>query len=622
MDMKRRFLAAFASATCLSAAPTAAQDFFDLGTLVLTGGFTPIAAEEYGRSGTVVTREDIEARNITSVQDALRTIPGVNLSSAGNNVTQVRIRGGEASHTLILIDGVEAAGGDGEYVLSGLEVLNIERIEVLRGPQSVFYGSNASAGVINIITDKGAPGQRARARVQYGAGYAASLALSSRGERGGLSFSLSDSFDEGWDFSDDGGEKDSTKRQTLLFSGDIEAAEGLTLGFTFRRSKERFEFDSASGMATTPSGYIVDDPAPFSTRDETTASVFAEYQMSGGRLVHRLSWNLTDNDQAFFGGAPTATRAEALKYRLSYALDGQAVPVADQTLTFFAEHAQDASDSNPDFDREATSYAVEYRGSLAVGLDLQAGVRFDDNTVFDDATTWVLGVSYTLENGLRLHASAGTGIVNPSYFELYTDAFGFTGNPNLSPERNQSWDIGVEVPFADGRGLVDVTYFDERLQDEIVSTPTGPGTFSFVNEAGESTRRGVEVEGMWAATRALDLRFSYTWLEAENGDGTVEIRRPKHQLTLGATMATSDGRGLVSADIRHVAGNFDTQFFGAFETLELPVYTTVDVAARYAINDTLSLTGRVENLFDGDAVDVWGYAGRPRAIYVGLDATW
>jgi vitamin B12 transporter len=296
--------------------------------------------------------------------------------------------------------------------------------------------------------------------------------------------------------------------------------------------------------------------------------------------------------------------------------------VSDQTLTVFAERSEDSSSSNPAFDRESTSLALEYRGSFDNGLDLQAGLRHDDNSVFDDATTWVLGASYTLDSGVRLHASAGTGVVNPSYFELYAAAFGYTGNPNLSPERNRSWDVGVEVPFAQGRGVVDVTYFDETLEDEITDVSTGPGTFSFVNQTGESTRRGVELEGSWAATEALDLRFAYTWLQAENPDGSVELRRPEHELLLGATMATFNGRGSVSADVRHVAGNYDTQFFGGFRTLELPAYTTVNLAARYAIDDTLTLTGRVENLFDADAVDSWGYASRPRTIYVGLDATW
>ncbi|MCZ4257203.1 Plug domain-containing protein [Sulfitobacter sp. G21635-S1] len=123
-----------------------AQDHFDLGEIIVSGGLTPIEAEAPGRAASVVTAQQIEERGIATVQDALRALPGVSVNGSGSSFTQVRLSGGEANHTLILIDGIEASGGDGEYILSGLETANIERIEVLRGPQSVYYGSNASGG--------------------------------------------------------------------------------------------------------------------------------------------------------------------------------------------------------------------------------------------------------------------------------------------------------------------------------------------------------------------------------------------------------------------------------------------------------------------------------------------
>ncbi|MFC6760353.1 TonB-dependent receptor domain-containing protein [Sulfitobacter porphyrae] len=264
---------------------------------------------------------------------------------------------------------------------------------------------------------------------------------------------------------------------------------------------------------------------------------------------------------------------------------------------------------------------MEYRGSFATGLDLQAGARFDDNDVFGNATTWNVGLAYAVPNSnLRLHASAGTGIVNPSYFELYADAFGYTGNPGLNPERNRSFDLGAEFAVLGGRGLVDVTYFNETLTDEITAVSTGPGTFTYVNQAGDSDRQGVEVSGSLQATDALALRLAYTYIDAQNPDGSVEVRRPRHELALGATLDAFGGRGTVSTDIRHVSGNYDSQFFGTFATAKLPAYTTVNVAAQYELSDRLTLNARVTNLFDVDAVDVWGYASRGRAAYVGISA--
>lgn len=619
--MLRSYLLASVAISPFFFSPASAQEVFDLGEIIVSGGLSPIEADALGRAASVVTAQQIEEGGIATVQDALRALPGVSVNGSSNTFTQVRVRGGEANHTLILIDGIEAAGGDGEYILSGLETANIERIEVLRGPQSVYYGSNASAGVINIITRKGGIGETYSASLEVGAATTATAFISRRNERGGLSFSLSHTDDRGYDQSGDGGEKDGLERTTAVLSGDYLVTDDLKLGFTIRRADEEYDTDPSPFGAVDAASYVVDDPTSGATRDEWTAGVYAEYAMMDGQLTHRLSFEKTEYESTYNGGAPITTDSEALKYRLSFGLDGRAVSDADHLLNVLVENEKDSSSSNPLYGRESTSIALEYRGSFSNGLDVQAGARFDDNDVFEEATTWNVGLSYQIpETGVRLHASAGTGVVNPSYFELYADAWGYTGNPNLNPERNKSFDIGTEFAVFDGRGLIDVTYFNETLTNEITSVSTGPGTFTYENQGGDSDRQGLEVSGTMQATDTLALRMAYTYIDAKNPDGSVEVRRPHHEFTLGATFDTFGGRGTVSADLRHVSGNFDTQFFGSFGTAELPAYTTVDIAARYELTDTLTLNGRVTNLFDDDAVDVWGFASRGRSAYVGISA--
>ena len=597
-----------------------AQSVFDLDEIVFSGGFTEIEEERYGRSADVVTSEDVAERGLSTVQDAIRLLPGVSVSASGGNLVAVRIRGGEANHTLILIDGIEAAGGDGTYNLSGLDTANIERIEVLRGPNSVFYGSNASAGVINIITRRGRIGQEGLVTFETGGGTSASSFVSSRTERGGVSASVSYSDDYGWDFSGDGGERDGTLRTTFVLSGDYFVTEDLQLGFTLRRSNEDYEFDRASGAATTPAGYIVDDPTQFAATEDFTGQVFAELSNFEGRVTHRLSYSLTETQQRFGGGAPTITDTRELTYRLSVALDGNTTANANHLLNVMIERERDSSSANLLSRREALSYALEYRGTLDNGLSLQAGVRYDDNDPFENITVWTLAGSYSFANGTRLHASAGTGSVNPSYFELYANAFGFIGNPNLTPERNRSYDIGLEFPIFGNSGTLDVTYFNETLTDEIQSVSIAGGSSSYNNQLGNSTREGLEVTGNMQATEDLSLRLGYTYLEARNPDGSVEIRRPRHELLLGATLAVFDGRGSVSADVRHVSGNFDTQFFGTSPTLEIDPYTVMNVSGRYDLTDRVAITGRIENLFDTDYSEVWGYAARPLTAHFGLQA--
>lgn len=355
----------------------------------------------------MLTAKEIEARGITTVQDALRAMPGVAASSTGASFTQVRIRGAEANHTLILIDGIEATGGADEYILTGLETANIERIEVLRGPQSVFYGSNASAGVINIITRKGGPGLHYGGSFELGNGAAASAHVSQRTERGGIALNLSARDDHGYDQSGDGGEKDGINRKTIGLSGDWRASDDLAVGGTLRWSDEHYDYDATAWDATDADSYVVDDPDLFSERREFSGAVWAEYSMLDGQLTHRLEYQKTIYKQSYDGGPFSRGETEKLKYRLSYGLDGQPVDSANHVLNLLAERQKDQNSTAPDYRRDMKSLTVEYRGFLDNGLDIQAGIRHDDNKVFDDFTSWNLGLSYRIPGQpVRLHASA------------------------------------------------------------------------------------------------------------------------------------------------------------------------------------------------------------------------
>lgn len=596
-----------------------------LDPLVLSAGFLPVASDGYGRAYSVVTATEIEERGLVTVQDALRAMPGVSVSSTGASYTQVRIRGSEADHTLILIDGIEAAGGADEYILSGLETANVERIEVLRGPQSVYYGSNASAGVINIITDKGGPGLHYGGKVEVGNGAAASAHVSNNGERGGIALNLSARDDHGWDQSGDGGEKDGINRKTIGLSGWYQATDDLRLGGSLRRAKEKYDYDRADYMATDADGYIVDDSGLYFDRNEFQGAAWGEYSMLDGRLTQRLEYQDSVFKSSDTGAPETRGETEKWKYRLSYGLDGQAVADASHLLNLLVEKQKDESSLAPDFTREMTSVALEYRAFLENGLDIQAGLRRDDNKVFEDFTSWNLGLSWQVpDRPFRLHASGGRGLVNPSYYELYSNDSFTVGNPYLKPETNRGFDLGVEAQLPDDRGTIDVTWFRERIEDEVTYVFGGApdGRATYVNQEGESPREGVEIAARVKATDSLDLGLNYTYLDAKNPDGSIEIRRPRHELGLSATLALFEGRGWVTADLRHVAGNYDTQFWGMYETAELSDYTTVNLSGGYDLTENVRATARVVNLFDEEYSDVWGYASQDRTVYAGLEAKW
>ncbi|HRK41823.1 MAG TPA: TonB-dependent receptor [Gemmobacter sp.] len=593
-----------------------------LDEVILTGGLSPISEAGYGRAYSVVEAEELEARGLRTVQEALRSLPGVSLSSSGNSYTNIRMRGSETSHVLVLIDGVKAAAGGDEYTFSGLETADIERIEVLRGPQSAYYGSNASAGVVNIITRKGEEGLRYGGAVEAGNGWAASGFVSQRDARGGLSLGLSTRDDNGFNVSGDpGGDKDGITRRSLTLSGDYLLTDDLKLGFALRRSQEDYGLDSSSWSATTEEEYLVDSPYT-SDRRETVGSVFAEYAMMDGRLTHRLSWQESKLDQRYTD--PTYTNSvghsEALKYRASFGLDG-AVADANQVISLMLDKQKDSNTLQAGVNRKSTSYALEYRGKFDA-LTVQGGLRHDNNSVFPEADTWSLALSYDLaDTGLRLHASAGKGVVNPAYSELY-GGFGQVGNLNLRPEQNRGFDLGVEATLLDGRAVVDLTYFNERLKDEITWTGTPINGSNYFNQTGTSTREGIELSGRLEATDTLTLGLSYTYLDAKNPDASRELRRPRHELGIQAGLEVLEGKGHLAADLRYVADNWDNQYYGAYATAKLPDYWLANISASYDLTDAVQLTGRVTNLFDKDYTETWGYATEGRTAWVGLEAKW
>lgn len=602
-----------------------AQDAIPLEPIILSAGLTPAPADAYGRAYTVLTAEDIAAKGAATVQDALRAVPGLSVSSSGMNFTSIRIRGSEANHTMILVDGVEVDAGQGNAILSGLSAANVERIEVLRGPQSVFYGASAAAGVINIITDKGAQGLHHGGSVELGNGARASAHVSQRGERGELSLNLSSADDHGFDQSGDGGEKDGIRRDGVNIAADWKATEALTLGATLGWAHERYDYDAENYPFPEPPGFGVDDfvsdtDTLSGERREQQAAVWGQYDMLDGRLTQRLEYQRSVAKSALNDGPETRGQSERLQYKLGYGLDGLAVADSRHLLNLLVERKEDESSDAAGYERARNSLALEYRAFLDNGLDLQAGVRRDANDPFEDFTSWNIGLSYQMpDRPFRLHASAGRGLVDPSYYELYVDDAYSTGNPNLKPEQNTGFDIGVETRIGT-RGSIDVTYFNERIKDAIEGVFGPDFRSSYVNLEGESKRQGIEVAGRYQATDALSLGVAYTYLDAKNPNGTVKVRRPRHEVALSGTY--DYGRGDVSAEVRHVADNYDTQFWGAYQVAQLDDYTTVNLSASYDLTPEVRLTTRVVNVLDKEYSDVWGYATQGRQAYVGLQARW
>ncbi len=637
-----------------SAAPLAlplaafAQEPVLLPEIVVSGGLTPIAAPSYGRAYSVVTAEDLERRQTVYVADALRALPGVSVNRSGGagGITQVRIRGAEGSHTLVLIDGVEAnATENGEYDFGGLLATDIERIEVLRGPQSSLYGSNAIGGVISITTKKGpaANGFDVGGGTEGGTDgtYAGDIFVRGRGTAGTFSVSVAGRHDGGYDISNDpNGSDDTARNLSVNASGSLFMTEWLTLGATVRHTDRENDYDGFLFGAPTAARLVYDED-DVHARQETAASLFADIRTFGGRMVHRAdaTW-LTADDQNFSDGIANAdTTGDRLKlgWQSTLALDAATVDAADHLLTLAADYTYESYRNNDPaivYDpsqletqsRRLFGLVGEYRGSFFDALDLQLGVRHDFNDDFADATTWSAGVAYRLADyGTRFHASAGTGVQNPTLYEQFGFIPGeFVGNPDLKPEKSFGWDVGVEQLFWGDRAAVDVTWFQQNLKDEIFTAYPAPSYIGTpVNEDGESDRQGIEVTARVRPVDPLTMGLSYTWLDATDFDGSREIRRPQHEFGFDATYAFLGGRASVTLDGRVVLDNLDSDFRSpAFGTTKVTLddYVVLNIAAQYQATENVQVYARVQNLLDADYEEQFGYPAQGVVAFAGVRA--
>ena len=630
-------------------APARAQGVIELAEIVVFGGLTPVLTTEYGRAYTVLTAEEIEEKQIAHLADALRALPGVSVNRAGayGNLTQIRIRGAEGNHTLVLIDDVEvSAPENGEYDLAGLIAADIARIEVLRGPQSSLYGSNAIGGVISITT-KGGDGEGFAAEAGAEAGsdgsVAGSFALRGGDGRAAWSFSAAERVTGGFDASNDpGGDRDGDRNLTLNFKGSYALSDTVTVGATLRRTERTGDYDDFNFGAATQAD-LVTDAALEHEREEIFGSVFLNAESFGGRMETELRFGFSDQDDrnADAGVRTTDTTGtrRSLHLQSTYALDAASLAEAGQTLTGRLEWERETFKANDPalvFDpsqliersRELTAAVLEYRASIGEALDVQLGLRHDDNDRFEDANTWSLGLSYALPDGAtRLHASAGTGVQNPTLYDQFGFIPGsFVGNPDLEPEKSRGWDVGVTHELMGGRGSVDVTYFEDRLTNEI-TTVFDLATFEStpVNQPGVSRRKGVEMTGDFALSDDLRLGLGYTYLDARDPDGSREVRRPMHELGLDLGYTLPGGRTQVMLGVQHVAGLLDFDFTApSYGGAKIPLqdYTLVNLAVSHALTDRVELTGRVENLFDARYQEVDGYATQGLTAYLGLRTRW
>jgi vitamin B12 transporter len=607
-----------------------------------------IPIDQVGSAVTVITGEDLRRQQIRYVADALRGQPGVAVTRSGGfgGVTEVRIRGAETNHTLVVIDGVEVNDPtNGAYDFSDLDADNIERIEIIRGPFSGIYGAGAVGGVVNIITRGGRGPAKVEVKTEAGAfdTTGVSARVSGGNDKAWGSISASRMTTNGFNVSPFGSEDDGAKLSTFNIKAGAQILPGVVLDFVVRGSNKTAGRDTESaslGNLTT----AVDSPSHLRT-ETFLAGVNLRWDALDGRLTQIARANMTSNknedfDISQFGVFTSRNEGETERYayQATYRF-APAFAALRQSVTGLVEFEEQKFTPSGDLTdsmtrrRDTLGTAAEWNGEWAQRLFVTAGIRHDDHSVFEDFTTW--RVSSTLkvpEWGLRPHASVGTGVKVPTMFEQFGTLPGpfnsFVPNPNLKPEESFGWDAGVEFTFW-SRASLDVTYFNTTLNDKIARDPSrGPTDPTLINFAGESTREGVEVAAKLQVMPGVAIGVAYTYTDARDSDGQREVRRPPHSGRIDLDYQFLNGRGLFHLAAQYNGRRDDLGFrvtgpFGAVtpEIVGLDDYWLLAVAVSYKVQPGVELFGRVENLLDTKYQEIYGFNTAGAAAYGGVRIT-
>ncbi|WP_274627094.1 TonB-dependent receptor plug domain-containing protein [Arvimicrobium flavum] len=615
--------------------------------ILVTEGLTPIEQEKSGRAFTVITGEQLQQNQVRYVADALRLVPGFSVSRSGSfgGPTQVRVRGAEANHLLVMIDGVEVSEtSTGEFDFASLLADDVDRIEVLRGPQSAFWGSNATAGVVNIITRRGERnGFKIGGRSEVGTDgtFLGGVSLSGGAENFDMALSGTFRRTDGFNISDFGSEKDGDRNVTLngKFTADItpDLVVDGTLRYVDRESDidpQDFNSGGAPDYAPGPFYGLVVDGNDWTRTQELFGSLGLTHKALDGAFTQKLRLTGSDGTRDNFSDGMLSFSDGSRytgAYQATYQFDTPTLLEARHQFTGGYEWERETfapSHLDETFERETNSIVGEYRGEFLDQLYLNAGIRRDFNDRFGDATTYSLSGAWRIPGSeTRLHASVGTGVTNPTFFEQYGFVpSSFEGNASLTPEKSFGWDIGVEHRFFDGRLIADVTYFNQDLTDEIAVVFGGPPDFlsSPVNREGKSKRQGVEVSATVDLFNGFTATASYTYTDATEqtragGPRLDEIRRPRHSGSIGAAYTFYDDRARVFGEAVFNGKTEDVAFVPTLPSrVWLDAYTVVNIGGSLKFSDQLEGFARVENLFDEQYEEVFGYNTQGRTAFVGI----
>jgi len=635
-------LAALAASSPALAEEAAHAVAADGDSIVVTATRAPLTLDEIPAAIAVLDKDAIDRAQDIGVTELLLRTPGVSISRNGGygTATSLRIRGAESEHTVAVIDGVklnDPSSTGGGFNFTNLLVGDISRIEVLRGPQSILWGSQAIGGVVNIVT--ASPEKRLEGSFDLEAGsrdtVSARAAIGGRTgplawRIGGQRFTTDGISSHGKAFG--GVERDGYRNHSVSGRAELTLADNVSAEVRGYYSSGRVEFD----------GFNVDSNE-YGLNKEFVGYAGLNFDLVGGRFRNRIAYGHTDTNRDNFNpdrARPRSFEADGKnkrwEYQGSFALSDRisAIFGAENERSDFRSRSPSASLAVPlpAFAGGKAELTSAY-GQLSVepvdGLILNGGVRYDDHDRYGGQTLFAAGGVWRLPTGTLLRASYGEGFKAPSLFQLFSEY----GNVALDPEAADGWEAGIEQSLFDSKLVVSANWFDRTTTNQIIynscsGTSTNPlcfvpgdpttRRFGYYSNVARSKARGVEAAAA-LTLGGLVLGGNYSWIASEDrSPGTANFgkwlpRRPRQ--TANASVSYGFGFGLeLGAALRWSGKSYDN----ASNATRLDDYTLVDLRAEFALSDAVKLFARAENIFDEQYMTAFRYGSIGRSIYAGI----
>ena len=645
------------SALCVAALPAAAvraqsQPGDNVAQLmphiVITATRAETELERIPAQVTVIDREAIDRGGYQTVEEALRTVPGLSVVRLGGpgQQTSVFMRGANSDHVLVLVDGVpvnDPSGAGGAYNFGDDLVGDLERIEVVRGPVSSLYGSNAIGGVINMITR--APSRKKAEIFGQAAGGSHGTAQAQAGLRG-----RSDGFDymvSAEHFRTDGinlspsriagniGEKDGSEVTTVTGKLGYNIGDAGRVDALMRYRRNEFDLDNVPN----------EEPNYTGENEHFLYKLGGEAYLFDGSLTSRLDIGQSRHDRSFTN-RPDAASANLTddsyesvrsfaELQNTYRI-GDLGGLRDTVLVFGGSAARSTVETSTNsvsvwgpftqsLDADSNDYALytNLQARVSERIDVTAGLRYDVPDDYDNTLTYRIGAVVAVPEILtRFSGAVGTAYKAPTLYDRFgVDNYGYRGNTNLSPEESFSWEVGFETDLpVRGRAKAvsfGATYFRTKTDDLI----TNDFVQQTVVNIGDASSEGVESFITLRPADWIETRLNYTWMQARNEDtGQMLLRRPRHQGSLSVDLKPMHDLSF-GPELVYVGSRLDVAYDDAGSFLgnrRNGSYTLVNLSGSYQLREDVSLFGKVYNLFDREYEPSNGFAGRGLTALVGV----